>query len=300
MIDIDGIKAFVTVAEARSFSVAANRLHLTQPAVSKRIALLESQMGVRLFDRIGRTVNLTEAGRALEPRARDILMNIEDTQREISNLAGNIGGQLSLATSHHIGLWRLPQVLRKFSHQYPDVSLDLHFMDSEVAHEQIVQGNLELGVITLAPKTHERLTAVPVWRDELVFMCAADHPLTQNQSQKVYIEQLPDYPAILPDMSTFTGRIVKSLFEERGLSLDVSMSTNYLETIKMLISVGLGWSVLPRSMLDDSLTVINVPNVTIERQLGAIHHVQRTLSNAGKAFLKCLEEDADALSSGDA
>lgn len=291
MIDIDGIKAFVTVADARSFSIAANRLHLTQPAVSKRIALLESQMGVRLFDRIGRTVNLTEAGRALEPRAKDILMNIEDTQREISNLAGNIGGQLSLATSHHIGLWRLPQVLRKFSNLYPDVSLDLHFMDSEVAHEQIVQGNLELGVITLAPKSHERLNAVPIWRDELVFMCAADHPLTKNQ--KIYIEQLPNYPAILPDMSTFTGRIVKSLFEERGLSLDVSMSTNYLETIKMLISVGLGWSVLPRSMLDESLTVISVPNVTIERQLGAIHHVQRTLSNAGRAFLECLREDGD-------
>jgi DNA-binding transcriptional LysR family regulator len=291
MIDIDGIKAFVTVAEARSFSIAANRLHLTQPAVSKRIALLESQMGVRLFDRIGRTVNLTEAGRALEPRAKDILLNIEDTQREISNLAGNIGGRLSLATSHHIGLWRLPQVLRKFSHLYPDVSLDLHFMDSEVAHEQIVQGNLELGVITLAPKSHERLNAVPVWRDELVFMCAADHPL--NQTGKVYIEQLPEYPAILPDMSTFTGRIVKSLFEERGLTLNVSMSTNYLETIKMLISVGLGWSVLPKSMLDDSLAVISVPNVKIERQLGAIHHVQRTLSNSGKAFLKCLEEDSD-------
>tara|TARA_R110002072_G_scaffold3830_5_gene27314 strand:- start:10086 stop:10973 length:888 start_codon:yes stop_codon:yes gene_type:complete len=289
MIDIDGIKAFVTVADARSFSVAANRLHLTQPAVSKRIALLESQMGVRLFDRIGRTVNLTEAGRALEPRARDILINIEDTHRAISNLAGNIGGQLSLATSHHIGLWRLPQVLRKFSQRYPDVSLDLHFMDSEVAHEQIVQGNLELGVITLAPKSHERLNAIPVWRDELVFMCAADHPLA-NQG-KVYIEQLPDYPAILPDMSTFTGRIVKSLFEERGLALDVSMSTNYLETIKMLISVGLGWSMLPISMMDSSLKVINVPNVTIERQLGVIHHVQRTLSNAGKAFLECLQED---------
>jgi DNA-binding transcriptional LysR family regulator len=292
MIDIDGIKAFVTVADARSFSIAANRLHLTQPAVSKRIALLESQMGVRLFDRIGRTVNLTEAGRALEPRARDILMNIEDTQREISNLAGNIGGQLSLATSHHIGLWRLPQVLRTFSQRYPDVSLDLHFMDSEVAHEQIVQGNLELGVITLAPKSHDRLTAIPIWRDQLVFMCAADHPLAAHD--KVYIEQLPDFPAILPDMSTFTGRIVKSLFEERGLSLNMSMSTNYLETIKMLISVGLGWSVLPISMLDSSLKVINVPNVTIERQLGVIHHVQRTLSNAGKAFLACCQDDARA------
>ena len=95
MIDIDGIKAFSTVADTKSFSLAAHRLHLTQPAVSKRIALLESQMGVRLFDRIGRTVNLTEAGRELEQRARDILLSIEDTQRVISNLAGNIGGSLS-------------------------------------------------------------------------------------------------------------------------------------------------------------------------------------------------------------
>ena len=288
MIDIDGIKAFVAVADTRSFSLAGNRLHLTQPAVSKRIALLESQMGVRLFDRIGRTVNLTESGRALEPRARDILFRIEDTQRVISNLGGNVAGNLSLATSHHIGLWHLPQVLRSYSEKYPGVVLDLHFMDSEVAHEQIVQGNLELGIITLAPTPHERLASIPIWRDELAFVCSIDHPLTNNE--RIHIEQLPEYPAILPNMSTFTGRIVKQLFAERGLVLNVAMSTNYLETIKMLITVGLGWSVLPVSMLDDSLQVINVPNVTIARQLGVIHHLQRTLSNSARAFLELLED----------
>ncbi len=287
MIDLDGIKAFSIVAATRSFSVAAHQLHLTQPAVSKRIALLESQMGVRLFDRIGRTVTLTEAGNALEPRAKEILNSIEDTQRVISNLSGSVGGQLSLATSHHIGLWHLPRVLRSYSQRYPGVALDLHFMDSEVAHEQIVQGNLELGIITLAPTPHDRLASIPIWRDELVFVCSADHPL--NDQGKLFIEQLAEYPAILPDMSTFTGRIVKQLFTDRGLSLNVSMSTNYLETIKMLISVGLGWSVLPKSMLDESLLVVNVPGVTIERQLGVIHHVQRTLSNAGRAFLELLQ-----------
>jgi len=288
MIDLDGIKAFKIVADTQSFSQAANRLHLTQPAVSKRIALLENQMGVRLFDRIGRTVTLTEAGRTLEPRARSILLDIEDTQRVISNLAGNITGSLSLATSHHIGLWHLPEILREYSHRYPDVSLDLHFMDSEVAHEQIIQGNLELGVITLAPTGHERLTATPIWRDELVFVCSHNHELVKNE--KVYIEQLPEYPAILPDMTTFTGRIVKKLFQEYGLSLNVSMSTNYLETIKMLVSVGLGWSVLPVSMLDDNMHILNVPHSTITRELGVIHHVQRTMSNAGSAFLALLKE----------
>ncbi len=297
MIDLDGIKAFTTVAETSSFSLAANRLHLTQPAVSKRIALLESQMGVRLFDRIGRTVTLTEAGRALEPRALEILLSIEDTQRVISNLAGDVGGQLSLATSHHIGLWHLPQVLRAFSAQHPKVALDLHFMDSEVAYEQIVQGNLELGIITLAPTSHERLASIPIWRDELVFVCSADQPISQNN--KIYLEQLPEYPVILPDMTTFTGRIVKELFTERGLALNVSMSTNYLETIKMLISVGLGWSVLPKSMLDDSIQVIDVPNITIERRLGIIHHVQRTLSNAATAFLDLVKSQSQYSESTD-
>ena len=288
MIDLDGIKAFKTVADTQSFSQAANLLHLTQPAVSKRIALLESQMGVRLFDRIGRTVTLTEAGRTLEPRARSILLSIDDTQRVISNLAGNISGSLSLATSHHIGLWHLPEILREYSQRFPDVSLDLHFMDSEVAHEQIIQGNLELGIITLAPTGHERLAATPIWRDELVFVCSKDHELVK--SEKVYIEQLPDFPAILPDMTTFTGRIVKKLFQEYGLSLNVSMSTNYLETIKMLVSVGLGWSVLPISMLDDKMHILNVPHSIITRELGVIHHVQRTMSNAGAAFLELLKE----------
>lgn len=286
MIELDGMRAFVTVAEYGSFSQAAHQLHLTQPAVSKRIALLEGQLGVRLFDRIGRTVSLTEAGREFAPRARAILRDVEDTQRAITNLSGKVTGQLSLATSHHIGLWRLPPVLKTYAQRYPLVTLDLHFMDSEVAHEQIVQGNLELGIITLAPGGHERLNSIPVWRDDLVFMCSAEHRLARAAG--VTIEQLSEQPAILPDMSTFTGRIVKRLFDERGLPLHTSMSTNYLETIKMLVSIGLGWSVLPKSMLDATTATLDVPGVAIYRTLGVIHHTQRTLSNAGVAFMELL------------
>lgn len=286
MIELDGIKAFMTVADCGSFSRAAMRLHLTQPAVSKRIALLEHQVGVQLFDRIGRTVRLTEAGHELLARARDILQRVEDTERAISNLSGRVAGQLSLATSHHIGLWRLPTVLRRYSQQYPEVTFDLHFMDSEVAHEQIVQGNLELGVITLAPGEHERLKSILVWRDDLVFMCAPDHELAGQSA--VTIEELAGHTAILPDMTTFTGRIVKRLFDDRKLSLNTSMSTNYLETIKMLVSIGLGWSVLPRTMLDDDTVRLDVPGVEIHRDLGIIHHKQRTLSNAGLAFIELM------------
>ena len=137
------------MAEKGSFSQAADRMHLTRPAISKRVAQLEQQLDAQLFDRIGRSsVRLTEAGNSLEYRANLILQQVEDTERAIRNLNGEVGGQLSLATSHHAGLWRLPRVLSRYIEKHPDVSLDLHFMDSEVAHERIIHGELEMAIIT--------------------------------------------------------------------------------------------------------------------------------------------------------
>ncbi|MBT4159881.1 MAG: LysR family transcriptional regulator [Gammaproteobacteria bacterium] len=288
--DIDSLKAFLAVAESGSFSHAADRLHLTQPAVSKRIALLEHQLDTRLFDRIGRTVRLTESGQALTTRASQILQQVEDTERAIRNLSGDISGQLSLATSHHAGLWRLPSVLRRYVSAHPQVTLDLHFMDSEVAHERIIHGELEMAIATLAPTVHERLIAEPIWRDELVFVSAKQHPLSQTHDLK--LADLAEYAAILPDMTTFTGRIVKGIFEDNDLPLTIGMSTNYLETIKMLIGVGLGWSVLPKTMLDDDVVLLDIDH-PIERTLGVIHHVNRTLSNAGQVFIEFLRGDSD-------
>ncbi len=288
--DLDSLKAFLAVAEVGSFSQAADRMHLTQPAISKRIAHLEQQLDARLFDRIGRTVTLTEAGSSLVSRANIILQQVEDTERAIRNLSGQVGGQLSLATSHHIGLWRLPRVLNNYVARHPEVTLDLHFMDSEVAHERIVQGELEMAIITLAPVSHERLIAEPIWRDELVFVCSRSHELASRKN--LNLEMLAEYAAILPDMTTFTGRIVKGMFEDHDLHLEVGMSTNYLETIKMLIGIGLGWSVLPTTMIDDDVAVLDIEIDTV-RTLGVIHHVNRTLSNAGEAFIDLLRGDSD-------
>ncbi len=105
--DLANLSAFIAIAETGSFSGAADRLFLTQPAISKRIAGLEQQLGVRLFDRLGREVTLTEAGRALLPRAYQILNVLDDTRRALTNLTGAVSGRLTLATSHHIGLHRL-------------------------------------------------------------------------------------------------------------------------------------------------------------------------------------------------
>ncbi len=285
--DIPNLNAFVTVADTGSFSEASELLYITQPAVSKRVSTLESELDVQLFDRIGRKVTLTEAGSSLLIRARNILQQVEDSKREIQNLSGHVAGKLSIGTSHHIGLHRLPPVLRAFTHAYPEVELDLHFMDSEEACQAIEHGDLEMGIVTLPLEPAKVLHTYEVWPDPLDIIVNQSHPLALLKN--VTAKQLAEHSAILPTRGTYTRQIFEHTMRKHKLELKVGLSTNYLETIKMMVSVGLGWSVLPRSMLSKELKTLNIENIKLERQLGVVWHSGHTLSNAAKAMSEMLK-----------
>ncbi|MGQ7262688.1 LysR family transcriptional regulator [Vreelandella sp. V005] len=294
--DTQSLQAFMAVADTQSFSRAAEQLHLTQPAISKRIATLECQVGTRLFDRIGRRIALTEAGNVLLPQARRILLTVEDSRRALANLSGQVGGKLTLATSHHIGLHRLPPLLKQYTQRHPEVELDLHFLDSEQAYQGVLDGTLEMAVVTLAPQPHEQLQVVELWRDRLCFTCATDHPLASHaktQSQRgqnmLSLAALCDFNCVMPGAKTFTGSLIAQRFAEAGLQLPVSMATNYLETLKMMCSVGLGWSLLPEKMIDSELVELKVDIPPIYRPLGYLVHTNRTLSNAARMMIEELE-----------
>lgn len=285
--DTAGLHAFVTVADTGSFSQAAQLLFLTQSAVSKRIALLESQLECKLFDRIGRQVLLTEPGQALLPKARDILASMEDAERMLGNLSGRVGGRLALAASHHISLHRLPPLLKRFVEHFPAVELDLQFAASEVAYEGVLKGELELALITLAPEQDERICARTVWNDRLQYVAGRNHPLADIH--KPDLSELSRYPAILPGPDTFTHQRVRQQLAGQGLELNLGMSTDYLDTIRMMVSIGLGWSLLPETMIDNRLVRLEMGTEAIVRPLGYIHHRDRTLSNAARELVSLLE-----------
>ena len=285
--DIPNLCAFVAVADTASFSAASEQLFLTQPAISKRVSALETELDIQLFDRIGRKVTLTEAGSALLSRARTILQQVEDSKRAIQNLSGHVAGKLSIGTSHHIGLHRLPPVLRAFTRAYPEVELDLHFMDSEEACHAIEHGDLELGIVTLPLEPAKVLQTYEVWPDPLDIVVNPSHPLTRLD--KITPKQLAGYSAILPTRGTYTRQIFEHTMRKHKLELKVGLSTNYLETIKMMVSVGLGWSVLPRSMLNKELKTLNIDGIKLERKLGVVWHSGHTLSNAANAMSEILK-----------
>lgn len=288
--DLQSLTAFLAIADAGSISAASRRLHLSQPAISKRLSGLESRLGHRLFDRIGRRVQFTEAGARLLPHARRVLQDLEDGRRALSHLSGDVAGRLSIGTSHHIGLHRLPRFLKAYTRAHPQVDLDLHFMDSEVACRAVVAGSLELGIVTLPTESMPELETLKIWADPLAVVVAAKHPLARKR--RVSLAQLAELPAVLPDASTYTHRIVKAELARHGVTPRVRLATNYLETLKMLVAIGLGWSVLPRTMLDRSLRALTTPGFAPSRELGIVWHRRRTLSAPARALIARLSAPA--------
>lgn len=287
--DFPSLKAFVAVAECRSFSHAAERLFMTQPAVSKRVAALEEDLGIALFDRLGRNIQLTEAGEKFLISARRILDDITVSREEVHSLSAAVSGRLRLATSHHIGIHRLPPVLKSFTQAHKDVELDLLFMDSELACEEVARGNLELAVVTLPDQVPGVLHTQLIWPDPLSLVCAKDHPLAKLASDgPISANQLVDYKAVLPARGTVTRDILFTALKPYGVTVETSLETNYLETIKMMVSVGLGWSALPVDMLDEEFVQVPVKGLSMQRQLGYVHLDGKTLSRAALAFLEML------------
>jgi DNA-binding transcriptional LysR family regulator len=283
--DTKTLEAFWAVAESGSFSLAADRLYLTQPAVSKRVAALEEELATKLFERLGRRILLTEAGHTLLPKARHILAEMAQSRQLIADLSADVGGRLQLVTSHHIGLHRLPGILREFSRRYPQVEFDLHFLDSEAGCAAVAAGEVELAVVTLPQEPLDKLDVQPVWEDPLMVMVSRDHALAACSE---VVTELAKYRAILPEKGTVTRRLIEQGLAGIGVTPVVGVETNYLETIRMLVSAGLGWSVLPLTILDNDLLSIDLPGVTFLRRLGIVSHRGRTFSRAARAFCDML------------
>jgi len=265
-VEITQIQAFVTVAEQGSFSLAAEALHITQPAVSKRISALESSLDKQLFDRLPKKLVLTPAGEALLPRARRVLVEVAHCRSELLSLDGQLSGPLALGTSFHIGQRRLPKLLRHYIDSHPNVRVDLQLTESENALNQVLDHSLELAVITLPSQAPAGIICEHLWTDKLVLCASIDHPLAQ-----------------LPDVSAAV------LCEHLGQVLEI----NYLETNKGLVEAGLGWTLLPKNMMSDALCELPVEHINLQRELGVVRLAGKSQSSAATAMLELLLQERD-------
>lgn len=291
--DRTSIESFILTAELSSFSKAAEKMHITQPAISKRIANLEKQLGSELLSRSNKEVQLTAAGIVFLQHARQLIAAMNDCQIAIQNTQEHIAGNLKVGISHHIGLHRLPPYLKVFTDTFPQVHLQIQFITSEEASELIQNDQLEIALITLPASTPTKMHMQNLWPDPLQIVVSGKHALAKQQHQnRLTLEELSQHPAILPSFDSYTGQLIEQLFTEHDVSINHYIETNNLETIRMMTSIGLGWTVLPRSMLNKQLqSLILQPDIRLpSRSLGFIHHQSRILSRAANAFLQTLSK----------
>ena len=281
------LATFVAVMQTGSISSAAEKLYITQPAVSKRIKNLEDEFGTALFDTVGRSIIPTVAAYDLLPFVRRWLDDYEACKASLQHAKEVASGRLVIGTSHHIGLHHLAHVLKRFIQTYPAVQLEVRFVDSEEAHKAVLEGEISLAFLTLPPTFDRRLNYHTLWSDPLYFVTGTLSPLAQKS--KVSLLQLAHYPAILPAANTFTSQITLAEFAKHNLRPYATMSTNPLESIRMLVSVGLGWSVLPETLINQDLIKIDMAeNIELQRHLGLVTNPNLTRSASMQALLSML------------
>jgi DNA-binding transcriptional LysR family regulator len=271
-LDNSRLVVFRAVAEHLSFRKAAEKLHLTQPAVSLQIKALEEDLGVQLFDRAGAQIALTGAAIILLRYCREVSKLLLDAEHEISALSGEHAGQLALGASTTIAQYVLPRLLGEFQRQHPRVQTTLisgnteHIVDA-VEKKQIVLGFIE------GPARSREVRTVPFLEDELVLIASTAHEWAARTS--ISLSEVTSFPLLMRERGSGTRHVIEIALERQGVkpkSLQVVMELDSTEAIKSAVDAGLGigfvslWAIEKDQRLNNSFKIVRLEGLTIKRQ----------------------------------
>lgn len=291
--DLTQLETFLAVAEERSFSRAAVRLHRTQPAVSQVIRKLEESVGETLFDRTARDGSLTAAGELL----RDYALRLLALRREATSALGELRnmqrGHLHIAANEYTCIYLLPAI-DAFRHNFPQVAVTVHRTLASHVPEELARRTFELGVISFRPNP-EQFRTIDVYHDSLAFIVAPHHPLAS--AARVSIKDLGKEVFIAHNVaSPLRSRVIET-FEQYGTPLNMDIELPTIEAIKLFVAMGNGVALVPRLTAARELesgVLVHVPvdELQINRVLRVVHRRNVTLSYAARAFLLTLRRIA--------
>lgn len=287
--DLDQLETFLAVAEERSFSRAAVRLHRTQPAVSQVIRKLEESVGETLFDRSARDGSLTAAGALL----REYAVRLLALRREASSALGELKtlerGRLQLAANEYTCMYLLP-ALDQFRHKFPQIGVTVHRTLASRIPDGLNLRTFEMGIISFRPDPAQFRT-IAVYADSLAFIVGPRHPL--RDSRRVSINDLGKEAFIAHNVASPLRRKVIEAFQRYHTPLNMIIELPTIEAIKRFVAMGNGVALVPhlsvaRELESGDLVRIPVNELEVRRVLRLVHRRQATLSYAARAFLGTL------------
>jgi DNA-binding transcriptional LysR family regulator len=289
------METFLAVAEERSFSRAAARLHRTQPAVSQAISKLEGELGEVLFERSSRDGTLTDAGEVLRDYAVKLLNLRSEAAGALVDLRSLHRGRLNLAANEYTCLYLLP-LLDEYRRQNPMIKVAVQRSLASRISDEVLMHTVEMGVLSFRPDDAQ-VRSMVVFRDELAFVVNPRHPLASAGT--VSIRQLGAQNFIAHNIASPQRQKVIQTFKRHKTPLNMGVELPSLEAIKRFVEMGNGVALVPglsvrAELKSGALVQVKVKELQIERKLRLVYRRQASLSHAAIAFLKVVESYAVA------
>jgi DNA-binding transcriptional LysR family regulator len=292
--DLRALEVFCKIVELQSFSRAAEAVFLTQPTVSGHIKALETELGLRLFDRAGKTVTPTRAGEILYGYARRILALREEAQQAINEHKGGLTGHMTLGGNNIPGAYILPPLVAAFKREHPEVTIALHVRGSRDIVRGVIDGTCEVGMVG-ARFEEGRAHYEPFAQDELVLAVPAAHPWAGRST--VRLAELPGQPFIMRERGSGTRKVMEQALTGHALDpgkLRVVLEVTGNEAVRQALKAGAGISIISRRAVEDDIrhkavAALRIHGVRLVRDFFLVTHKSRSRSPLGKAFLSFLE-----------
>jgi len=289
------LRAFVALADEKHFTRAALRCHLTQPAFSALIMALEASLGVRLFERSTRHVELTPEGRVFEPSARNLLLDMAHAAHNLSDHIARRRGRVAIAALPSLAAGWLPSILAEYHQTYPDISLLLHDALLDTCLNMVLGGNVDFAVAARNDNQHG-LEFEFLHDDRFYLVCHSDHPLAQR-AEPVCLHQLTGLPLIQMARNSSVRQCLEANPTTRGLP--VFLEVEHLATVTGLVAAGLGISMVPAMTLfhfrHPGIAVLPLAGQALSRPLYLVCKRHRSLSLAAQSFYDLLLARRDDL-----
>src|SRR6476660_5688438 len=288
--DIAALKTFLAVAQERSFSRAAAKVHRTQPAVSQAVRRLELDLGEQLFDRSSKTGTLTDAGKVLQNYGERLVRLAEEAESAMRELRDLRRGRV-LIGANEAAVHTLLPLIGRFRHSYPDIAIDVRRVPARQIAVEVQQGSLDFGALTFHP-SEEGLLEIPVGSDELVLLVPPSHPLAPRR--QVTMEDVAGERVVAHNDPSPARERVLRLFEEHQITLNMVIALPSLDGIKRAVELKLGVALLPRrcaitEIASGRLVAVPVAGISRRRQLTLVCRKAHR-SHAANAFLAVAQE----------
>ncbi|HTG94628.1 MAG TPA: selenium metabolism-associated LysR family transcriptional regulator [Pyrinomonadaceae bacterium] len=285
--DIRGLEVFLSVAKHLNYTRAGEELNLSQPSVSIRIKQLENELGMKLFEQLGKKVALTDAGLLLVSHARRVIAAIQDAKQALEELQGLERGSLRIGASTTPGMYLIPQIIARFKERYPKIEVHLGIKDTKQVEEGVIRNEFDFGFVG-GHLVGDEVDVLAWVTDQLVLVVGPKHPLAKKKSIKA--EDLRKEKFILRELGSATRSTIASHLQKSSLAVQTVMEMENPESVKKAVQSGLGIAFISKFAVEielraKTLVAVRIHGLDIRRELKIVHRKDKHLSRAAQTFI---------------